>query len=66
MECTMKTKYNIGQVVYFNLPDSEQHLITDINFLLKNNTFIYEIMCNAGGKQWYSEGELTKEKIPQL
>ena len=56
-------KYEIGQHIFLNVSDGDEHLITDIVFTVSTKQIGYELMDCNGRKGWYSQLELTADKI---
>jgi hypothetical protein len=64
----MKTKlfyytYDIGDLVYLNLPDSEVGRVIDVNFSLDLDEVMYFVMFGIGQTEWYKEHQLSESKI---
>lgn len=56
-------KFNIGQVVYYNLPESEEGLVIDIIYKVRPNQFEYLIGSSFGESHWADEVEISDHKI---
>lgn len=63
MEFKFTPKYSIGEKVYMNVVEGEQHIIVDINFNVSSGLITYQIMDADGRSNWYTQVALTKEKI---
>jgi hypothetical protein len=56
-------KFNIGDRVYHNTPDSEEGLIMDILYSLRYREYVYTIVVGFEHNYECLEDELTDEKV---
>lgn len=63
MTATFSHKYEIGQRLYINLPESDPYLVTDVTYSKLYNSVEYELMNNMGTRDRYLEHELVTEKV---
>lgn len=55
-------KYNRGDQVYLDLPDSELGIITDVEYSIGTNNVIYYVTWYGANTTRHYDFELTKEK----
>lgn len=56
-------KYNIGDYVYHNTPDSQKGLIIDVKYSFKNENFRYLVAVGFENEYDCDEDEITKDKV---
>lgn len=60
---TFTPKYEIGEHVYLNVNEGEEHLISNIMFNVLDNKTQYQLMDSNGYKALFSELDITDSKI---
>ena len=56
-------KFKIGQIVYHITPESEQGVITDINYSYASGLYKYLVSISFSKSDWCNEVELSEYKI---
>jgi hypothetical protein len=56
-------KFNIGDRIYHNTPNSEEGLVMDISYSLRYKEFVYNIVVGYNNNYDCLEDELTEDKI---
>lgn len=60
----MKPKFQIGQRVFYNLPDGTVGIVTDWSYTSSIGQYRYEVVFDATtAALWYYDFELSKEKV---
>jgi len=60
---TLDIKYDIGERVFYALPDSDIGIVTDVTYRLSSNIIWYHVTFNpVNGEIPCRDFELTKEK----
>ena len=64
-QITFQFKYDIGQFIYHNTPESDKGLIVDITYCLLTRLVSYKVAFGRRGEDevWCYEHELTEGKI---
>ena len=55
-------KFNIGDVVYYNVPESEPALIIDIVYRYRTDEFEYLLGTPTDSSHWVFEDEISLER----
>jgi hypothetical protein len=57
-------KFNIGDRVYHIIPESEQGIVKNIQYLFAERLFVYEVVfCESKEPLWHFEHELSPNKL---
>lgn len=56
-------KFEIGQIVYFNLMSSEAGRIINYRYWGKQDMFDYHVSFGPNSAGWYSEEELSDDMV---
>lgn len=58
----MTPKFQMGQKVYYKLPEGEEGIILDICYYYKSKSFNYLIGLDYVTRTWVNESEITDVK----